>query len=436
VGEPLEMDIISVDRSFYPEEMIARVVVVDTSGNYISGLSPPPGNDSIGKVYFTRLSETIDNRNYLRGFEITEIQESASMPYDLSLVLDYSGSMVRTIDYLEESLKRFILRKYLNDRISITKFDDKIDTKVPLLSDSENIFDHFKFEGLLGFGGRTALYAAVDKGLKAIDSSERKKVLILFTDGNENASFQYFGQYAFTANQLATRLRSANTKLFIVSYGTGTNTELLLQLASLSDGQIYFISSPEYITRVFDEMPRVLHQYYEIRYKPVEYRGNHRVILNYQNHAGKSSSTYFDYYVGDDFDISDKEFDSTNYWYRIISGKKPVSPPQVAVNFVFNEDVIRREYLKNLEKYLTYLKTYPETEVEILAHADHVGTEEQCLIISQRRAAAVREYFLLKGIGKNRIHTRSFGKMHPIWTTEEENWKASENRRVELILYE
>ncbi len=435
-NEPLEMDIISVDRSGYPGEMTVRVVVVDTSGNYISGLAPPLGSDSISNIYFTRLSETIDHHNYSRSFEITEIQESASMPYDLSLVLDYSGSMIGTIDYLEESLKHFILRKYLNDRISITKFDDKINTKVPLLSDSEEIFDHFKFERLLGYGGRTALYAAVDKGLMAIDSSERKKVLILFTDGNENSSFQYFGQYAFTANQLATRLRSSNTKLFIVSYGTGTNTELLLQLASLSDGQIYFISSPEYITRVFDEMPRVLHQYYEIRYIPVEFQGNHRVILNYHNHPRRSNSTYFDYFIGDDFDISDMEFDTANYWYRTISGKKPVSPPQVAVNFVFNEDFIRPDYLANLEKYLLYLKTYPGTEVEILAHADHVGTDEQCLVISQRRATAVRNYFLSKGIDENRLHTRSFGKIYPIWITEEETWKASENRRVELILYE
>ncbi|HJX72435.1 MAG TPA: OmpA family protein, partial [Bacteroidales bacterium] len=435
-NEQIEMDIISVDRSGYPEELLVRAVAVDTSGNYISGLAPPLGNDSISKVYFKTVSETIDNTSYFRGFSVAEIQESASMPYDISMVLDYSGSMIGTIDYLEESLKRFILRKYLNDRISITKFDDKINTDVPLISDSEEIFDYFKFKRLSGFGGRTALYAAADKGLMALDSSDRRKVLILFTDGNENSSFQYFGQYAFTAHQLAARLRSSDTRLMIVSYGTGTNTELLLQLALLSDGKIYFISSPEYITRVFDEMPRVLHQYYEIRYIPVEKQGNHRVVLKYNNHTSRPNTVFFDYFIGDDFDISDVEFDSTNYWYRTINGKKPVSPPQVAVNFVFNEDYIRRDYTANLEKYLKYLQSYPETEVDILAHADHIGTHDQCLIISQRRAAAVRNYFLSMGIDENRIHTRSFGKTYPIWITEEETWKASENRRVELILYE
>jgi Mg-chelatase subunit ChlD len=434
--EPLEMDIIGVDRSKYPDEMTIRVVVVDTSGNYISGMAPPLGTDSLSKVYFKRLSETTDNNNYTRSYHITEIQESASTPYDISLVLDYSGSMVGTIDYLEKSLKRFILRKYLNDRISITKFDEKINTVVPLLSNSEEIFDYFKFEKLAGFGGKTALYAAADMGLTAIDSSDRKKVMILFTDGNENSSFLYFGQYAFTANQLAERLRLSGTRLFVVSYGTGTNTELLLQLASLSDGKIYFISSPEYITKVFDEMPRVLHQYYEISYTPVKHTGNHRVILNYYNHTRRTGTVYFDYYIGSDFDISDMEFDTANYWFRMINGKKPVSPPQVVVNFVFNEDFIRQDYLTNLEKYLKYLQTYPETEVEILAHADHIGTDEQCLIISQRRAGAVKSYFLSQGIDEKRIHIRSFGKIHPIWITEEETWKASENRRVELILYE
>jgi Mg-chelatase subunit ChlD len=436
VNEQIEMDIISVDRSEYPEEMIVRAVAVDTSGNYISGLASMSDNDSISRTYFKTLSETIDNTGHLRSFSVAEIQESASMPYDISLVLDFSGSMVGTIDYLEESVKRFVLRKYLNDRISITKFDDKISTEAPLLADIEKIFDHFKFKGLSGFGGRTALYAAADKGLMVLDSSARRKVMILFTDGNENSSFQYFGQYAFTAQQLAARLRQSDTRLMIVSYGTGTNTELLLQLASLSDGKIYFIRSPEYITGVFDEMPRVLHQYYEIRYKPVDKPGNHRVILRYNNHTNRSNTVFFDYFIGDDYDISDMEFDATNYWYRTINGKKPVTPPQVAVNFVFNEDYIRDDYLANLEKYLKYLRSYPDTEVDILAHADHVGTDEQCLIISQRRAEAVRSYFLLRGIDEHRIHIRAFGKTHPIWVTEEEAWKASENRRVELILYE
>ena len=436
VGIPLEMDIISVDRSAYPDEMIVRVVVVDTLGNYISGLAPPLGNDSISKVYFSRLSETIENKNNTLKFKVKEIQESASTPYDYSLVLDYSGSMTSTIDYLEESVKTFILRKYLNDRISITKFDDKIETIAPLLSNSEKLFDYYKFDGLDGFGGKTALYAGADKGLSVLDSSDRKKVMVLFTDGYENSSLQYFGQYAFTANQLALHLRQKDTRLFIISYGTGTNSELLLKLANLSDGKVYYINSPDKIARVFDEMPRVLHQYYEIRYKPVKSPGNHRVILNFNNHAHKAGSVFFDYYIGDDFDISDEEFDEENYWYRTINGKKPVSPPQVAVNFVFNEDYVRKDYIPNLEKYLKYLKTYPESELDVLAHADHVGTEEQCFLLTERRANAVKDYFVLKGIDQHRIHTRSFGKSFPVWPVEDESWKAAENRRVELIIYE
>ncbi len=436
VGVPLEMDIISVDRTAYPDEMIVRVVVVDTSGNYISGLAPPLGNDSISKIYFSRLSETIDNKNNTLKFNIREIQESASTPYDFSLVLDYSGSMAGTIDYLEESVKTFILRKYLNDRISITKFDDKISTVSPLLSNSEEVFDYYKFDKLTGFGGKTALYAGADKGLTVLDSSDRKKVMILFTDGYENSSLIYFGHYAFTANQLAQHLRQSNTRLFIISYGTGTNSELLLQLANLSDGKIYFINNPENVTRVFEEMPRVLHQYYEIRYKPIESPGNHRVILNFNNHAHKTGSVFFDYFIGDDFDISDKEFDEENYWYRTIDGKKPVSAPQVAVNFVFNEDYIREDYIPNLEKYLKYLETYPESELDVLAHADHVGTEEQCFLLTKKRADAVKKYFVSKGIDERRIHPRSFGKSFPVWPIEDETWKSAENRRVELIIYE
>ncbi|MFW6227781.1 MAG: vWA domain-containing protein, partial [Bacteroidota bacterium] len=247
---PLMLDILSVDRSNYPDKITLRAVVVDTAGYYISGLAAQGNNSETGYRFFRQLSEISEAGRKTLPFEVREVQESASTPYDISLVLDYSGSMGGTIRYLEEAVYHFIRQKYINDKISITKFDDKIKTEAPLFMDADSILQRFKFTGLAGFGGHTALYAATDRGLAELDSSKRHKVVILFTDGNENASFQFFGDKAVTANQLAKQLRDQKARLIIISYGTGTNTEILYELAALADGKIYFVQSPDFIQQV------------------------------------------------------------------------------------------------------------------------------------------------------------------------------------------
>ena len=194
-GEKLDMDILSIDRSHYPDEIVMHAIVVDTSGNYISGLATKDTNKTFYKKYFFNVSEILDEKNNDCPFTVNEVQESASTPYDIALVLDYSGSMNSSIGFLEEAVRDFIAKKYLNDRISVTKFDSHIVTESQLSKIPNEILRHVSFYGLYGYGGQTALYAGADKGLSTLDSSKQRKVVVLFTDGNENSSFQYYYSY-------------------------------------------------------------------------------------------------------------------------------------------------------------------------------------------------------------------------------------------------
>lgn len=39
-----------------------------------------------------------------------------------------------------------------------------------------------------------------------------------------------------------------------------------------------------------------------------------------------------------------------------------------------------------------------------------------------------------QGIDKGRIEIKGFGKKHPIWTVEDEAWKAHENRCIKITI--
>ena len=71
--------------------------------------------------------------------------------------------------------------------------------------------------------------------------------------------------------------------------------------------------------------------------------------------------------------------------------------------------------------------------VEIAAHTDDVGQEQDNLILSKNRANAVRDYLISRGVLEQQLIAKGYGEVQPIVpNTSEEN--RSLNRRVEIII--
>ena len=71
--------------------------------------------------------------------------------------------------------------------------------------------------------------------------------------------------------------------------------------------------------------------------------------------------------------------------------------------------------------------------VEIAAHTDDVGQEKDNLILSEKRANAVRDYLIGRGILEQQLIAKGYGEVQPVVpNTSEEN--RSLNRRVEIII--
>ena len=71
--------------------------------------------------------------------------------------------------------------------------------------------------------------------------------------------------------------------------------------------------------------------------------------------------------------------------------------------------------------------------VIIEGHADERGTREYNLALGDRRAVAVRDYLLAKGLNDARVRTVSYGKERPaVSGSNEESW--AKNRRAATVL--
>jgi OmpA-OmpF porin, OOP family len=111
------------------------------------------------------------------------------------------------------------------------------------------------------------------------------------------------------------------------------------------------------------------------------------------------------------------------------------------INFDFNSDRIRAESKPTLDKVAAILKESGDWRVlieghtdniVIECHTDNIGGESFNRTLSEKRAAAVKNYLTGAGIDAARLGSAGLGFSQPVATNDTEAGRA-QNRRVELI---
>ncbi|MFT6320094.1 MAG: outer membrane protein OmpA-like peptidoglycan-associated protein [Granulosicoccus sp.] len=98
--------------------------------------------------------------------------------------------------------------------------------------------------------------------------------------------------------------------------------------------------------------------------------------------------------------------------------------------FDTNKAVLKKESHAELNRVFTFIKTN-NFKIELFGHTDNVGENKYNLQLSQKRADAVRKYFIAKGIPAADISALGQGETKPIESNDSEKGKAK-NRRVEV----
>jgi len=104
-----------------------------------------------------------------------------------------------------------------------------------------------------------------------------------------------------------------------------------------------------------------------------------------------------------------------------------------AVLFGFDQSDLSPDAKTNLDKLVTVLNTYPETNIEVQGHTDSKGTETYNQTLSEKRATAVSDYLRTKEIASARVITKGLGETLPKYDNETEEGRA-QNRRVEFLI--
>ncbi len=103
------------------------------------------------------------------------------------------------------------------------------------------------------------------------------------------------------------------------------------------------------------------------------------------------------------------------------------------VLFGFDKAELSSDAKTNLDKLVTVLNTYPDTNIELQGHTDSKGSEAYNQTLSEKRASVVSTYLTGQGIKTERITTKGFGESVPKYDNETEEGRA-QNRRVEFLI--
>ncbi len=74
---------------------------------------------------------------------------------------------------------------------------------------------------------------------------------------------------------------------------------------------------------------------------------------------------------------------------------------------------LRPESMVSLDKLVETLNDNPNITIELMSHTDSRGTDEDNMILSQKRAQSVVEYLISKGIAPDRLIAKGYGESEP-----------------------
>ena len=102
------------------------------------------------------------------------------------------------------------------------------------------------------------------------------------------------------------------------------------------------------------------------------------------------------------------------------------------VIFDYKKWDIKEEFNSNLSNIVDVLQKNPNMNIRIEGHTDNIGSMEYNIDLSQKRAQAVKNYLVGKGINESRVSIVGFGYKKPIAPNDTEEGRSL-NRRAEIV---
>jgi VWFA-related protein len=192
---------------------------------------------------------------------------NADVPVAVGLVVDNSASMITRRNMVIAGVTAFADSSHPEDEIFTIVFNEHVQPGLPgglTFTTSRSIVEA-SFRRFPA-GGMTAVHDAVVAGLEHLEeASHQKRVLILLSDGKDNAS-------RHAEDDMVQRAVRSDAIIYTVSTGrlapASSNPSLMRKLAEVSGGVAFFPRSEEQVVAAFREVADNIRRGYSLGYVP------------------------------------------------------------------------------------------------------------------------------------------------------------------------
>jgi Ca-activated chloride channel family protein len=190
-------------------------------------------------------------------------------PFSVVAMLDTSGSMTLALDLLKDAAEQFVIRLLPEDRGMLGAFNDKIQFPISTFtSDRDELAAAIKE---LGFGNSTRLYDAIEAGIQQLREVQGRRVVLVFTDGDDTASKVGMGKVLdqARADEVMIYTIGLESEYFNGQYRVRTKPDRGLRKLSDETGGGYFeLKKTDDLGPTFTRVAQELHSQYVLGFPP------------------------------------------------------------------------------------------------------------------------------------------------------------------------
>ncbi|MGD0363814.1 MAG: VWA domain-containing protein [Bryobacteraceae bacterium] len=273
--------------------VVLPATVTDRQGGFVSNL----GAKNF-EVYENGRPQTI------------QLFRSEDIPVTVGLVVDQSTSMRPKLAEVIAAARAFVRSSNPDDEMFIVNFNEKVTLGLP---------DSVRFTNnavLLAnaidsrpAGGQTALYDAISRAVQELRGGTRdKKVLIVVSDGGDNASTRRLAQVMKLAEQSSAVIYTIGV---FDEEDPDRNPGVLKRLAQATGGEAFLPKQLSEVAPICERIARDIRHQYTLGYVPANltrdgaYR-TIRVVAQAQGHTKLSVRTRAGYITGGDTTLDEK----------------------------------------------------------------------------------------------------------------------------------
>ena len=250
--------VLGQEPTFRSSTRIVPVIatVIDEEGRFVPGLD---------QDQFTILDNGVPQ-------EITFFQNDI-LPFTVVVMLDYSLSMTANMERLQAAAEQFLLRMIPEDKGQVGSFSDKIQFSGTFTNDRDDLIFALKD---LQFGNPTRLYDAIYESIAMLRDAERRKVVLVFTDGDDTASRVGTGDVLERAKDEEAMIYAIGLESEIFNGQRRVRTRPdrgLRRLADETGGAYFELKKTDELAPTFTRVAQELHSQYTLGFTPATLDG-------------------------------------------------------------------------------------------------------------------------------------------------------------------